>query len=281
MAKKATKATAAPAKVAAQKVDAKDAIIAALKDTVAEQGAQLNSVCAKVRGMSDNWKKFAENHLGTEANDGKIGRVALPVLLVLCGIVVIGALAANINNLPFPNGGGWAVSDTAGVGAATIKGGEGDDAEIVIAADQGDDTADTWTLESEATGNDLSIMNGTTEVLNLTSAGNLQVDGSITAGSLRDVSLASAQTATNGAPILLEGLIVQLNSTGGTNLATNTITLTGLGTGTNGVFFIINTGTSNHLAIAQSGTWKSAAVDIGESEALVVVGNASAFYGVE
>jgi hypothetical protein len=86
---------------------------------------------------------------------------------------------------------------------------------------------------------------------------------------------------TNGQPVVLSGLIVQLNSSGGANNATNTITLTTLGTGTNGVFFVVNTGTSNHLAVAKSGTWKSAALDVGESEAAVVVGNAAAFYGIE
>jgi|SaaInl8_200m_RNA_FD_contig_21_2875079_length_1105_multi_6_in_0_out_0_2 hypothetical protein len=98
---------------------------------------------------------------------------------------------------------------------------------------------------------------------------------------LEDETVASAVAVTNGQPVVLSGLIVQLNSSGGANNATNTITLTTLGTGTNGVFFVVNTGTSNHLAVAKSGTWKSAALDVGESEAAVVVGNAAAFYGIE
>ena len=107
--------------------------------------------------------------------------------------------------------------------------------------------------------------------------------GVVGASDLRDSSLAPATVTTNGQAIALNGagMIVQLNASVGTNNATNTITLTTLGTGTNGVFFIMNTGTSNNLAIAKSGTRKSAAVEIGESEGLLVIGNAGSFYGVE
>ena len=64
----------------------------------------------------------------------------------------------------------------------TVEGGEDGDAVLILDADQGDDTEDTWTFESEATGNDLSVLNGSTEVLNLTSAGALSVDSTFTAG---------------------------------------------------------------------------------------------------
>jgi len=66
------------------------------------------------------------------------------------------------------------------VSVATFTAGENADAKLILDADDGDDNADTWTIESEATGNDLSIMNHTTEVLNLTSAGALQVDSTVT-----------------------------------------------------------------------------------------------------
>ena len=100
---------------------------------------------------------------------------------------------------------------------------------------------------------------------------------------LRDSSLASATDVTNLQAVALNGagLIVQLNAIGGADDGTNTITLTTLGTGTNGVFLVVNTGTSNHLAIAKTGTWKGAAVELGESEGMVVIGNAGSFYGVE
>ena len=74
------------------------------------------------------------------------------------------------------------LTDADGAGVITIKGYEGNDARIVLDADEGDDNADTWTIESEASGNDLSVMNHTTEVLNLTSAGNLDVSGNVYCG---------------------------------------------------------------------------------------------------
>jgi|TARA_Y100000296_G_scaffold10041_1_gene11532 hypothetical protein len=63
--------------------------------------------------------------------------------------------------------------------ASTIqaKGFEAKDAILILDADEGDDAADTWTFKSEQSGNDLSILNAATEVMNLTSAGNLQIDG--------------------------------------------------------------------------------------------------------
>ncbi|QQS39313.1 MerR family DNA-binding transcriptional regulator [Candidatus Woesebacteria bacterium] len=62
-----------------------------------------------------------------------------------------------------------------------IKGNEAEDATFILDADEGDDIADTWTLTSVATDNDLTFTNGTTEVLSLTSAGNMQVDGTFEA----------------------------------------------------------------------------------------------------
>src|SRR3989344_5517409 len=68
-------------------------------------------------------------------------------------------------------------------GKVVIEGTEATDAVLILDADQGDDAADTWVVESEATGNDLSIVNDTTEVLNLTTAGALQTDSNVTVGS--------------------------------------------------------------------------------------------------
>ncbi len=69
------------------------------------------------------------------------------------------------------------------VSAFTIAGGQDEDGTLILDADAGDDDADTWTIKSEATGNDLSILNHETEVFNLTSAGNLQIDGTFTGSS--------------------------------------------------------------------------------------------------
>jgi hypothetical protein len=65
-----------------------------------------------------------------------------------------------------------ATQSTSGtVATVTITGAENADAKLILDADDGDDGADKWTLESEASGNDLSILNDTTEVVNVTSAG--------------------------------------------------------------------------------------------------------------
>ena len=53
------------------------------------------------------------------------------------------------------------------------------DATLVLDADAGGDDADTWKIISQANGNDLSIVNHATEVLNLTTAGILQIDSNL------------------------------------------------------------------------------------------------------
>jgi len=74
-----------------------------------------------------------------------------------------------------------------GIGTTTpevlfeVQGAEGADALIRLDADDGDDDADTWTIESEAADNDLSFVNHTTEVMKLTSSGALTVVGAIAA----------------------------------------------------------------------------------------------------
>jgi len=104
--------------------------------------------------------------------------------------------------------------------------------------------------------------------------------GAIGAGSLNDSSLASAQTVTNNAPILLAGLIVQLDSSGQATALTNAMTLTSIGTGTNGVFHCVNVG-SNLLTIVQGGTWKSDTIVVDTNQMFTVIGIASSFYGDE
>ena len=68
-------------------------------------------------------------------------------------------------------------------GKVVSEGTEGVDGVVILDADQGDDLADTWVIESEAADNDLSIVNDTTEVLRLTTAGALQMDNNMTIGS--------------------------------------------------------------------------------------------------
>lgn len=54
---------------------------------------------------------------------------------------------------------------------ATVLGAEAGDASVVIDADEGDDNADTWTIRSTASDNDLDILNHTSVIVNVTSAG--------------------------------------------------------------------------------------------------------------
>lgn len=54
---------------------------------------------------------------------------------------------------------------------ATVLGAEAGNASVVIDADEGDDNADTWTLRSTASDNDLDILNHTAAVVSVTTAG--------------------------------------------------------------------------------------------------------------
>ena len=72
----------------------------------------------------------------------------------------------------------------------TILGIQDGDATLILDADEGDDNADTWKIISEATGNDLSFVNHVTEVMNLTSGGQLELFTS-TANANRDLILSN------------------------------------------------------------------------------------------
>jgi hypothetical protein len=61
----------------------------------------------------------------------------------------------------------------------TVTGYESSDARLVLDADQGDDNADTWTIESEAADNDLSFVNHTTEQFTVTTAGDAKATGDL------------------------------------------------------------------------------------------------------
>jgi len=177
----------------------------------------LNDVCAKVRMIIAVLEKL----FGIDINaDGKLGhsKTQFVVIMAIIAVMTMVVFAATtiIDNKPGPEGANYTYSDVSGVGQVTISGGEGDDAEIVLDADQGDDNADTWTIESEATGNDLSIINHTTEVLNLTSAGNLQVDGTFTSSGASTVDglTVNGQVDINMTKTAEEIAISQTNATG-------------------------------------------------------------------
>ena len=74
-------------------------------------------------------------------------------------------------------GGSIGVSSSSAEATITATGYEAKDARLILDADEGDDAADTWTVESEAADNDLSILNSTSERVQLTAAGALTLKG--------------------------------------------------------------------------------------------------------
>lgn len=63
------------------------------------------------------------------------------------------------------------LSTFSAVTTASVVGAEAGDASLILDADEGDDNADTWTLQSAASDNDLNFLNHTSEVVTFTSAG--------------------------------------------------------------------------------------------------------------
>nr|MBP6942626.1 tail fiber domain-containing protein [Candidatus Buchananbacteria bacterium] len=74
------------------------------------------------------------------------------------------------------------VGTTAPEGSLEVQAAEATAASLYLDADDGDDVADTWVLQALTT-NNFTLTNGATEVLALTTAGNLQIDGTIDVGS--------------------------------------------------------------------------------------------------
>jgi hypothetical protein len=70
--------------------------------------------------------------------------------------------------------GGYSITDANGAAVFIATGFENNDASLVLDADQGDDAADTWTLNSSAATNELEIKNDATTVLSVTSAGRIK-----------------------------------------------------------------------------------------------------------
>jgi len=87
-------------------------------------------------------------------------------------------------------------------------GSETNDAVLILAADQGDDAADTWTIESESADNDLSFVNGTTEAFKITSAGAAIATDDVTCDKIifTDAAVAApTNTASQGFTITVNG----------------------------------------------------------------------------
>ena len=64
-------------------------------------------------------------------------------------------------------------------GQVAVLGNEAGNAAILLDADEGDDNADSWFIQSTASDNDLDFINHTTTNMSLSSGGNLTVTGSV------------------------------------------------------------------------------------------------------
>ena len=88
----------------------------------------------------------------------------------------------------------------------------------------------------------------------------------------------SAQTVTNGQAVTLSAGVNILTSAGGANATTNTITLAN-GSVSNVAYWLVNADASTNLiALAKTGNWKAAAVELAAGEALYVIATATNAY---
>lgn len=166
-------------------------------------------------------------------------------------------------------------SGNVGIGTAVpegnldVKGLASVDAVIVLDADNGSNPTDTWFIKSLATGNSLSVVNDTTEVLNLSSSGALQVDGLITASTGLTVTAGQNLTVNsqaftdltgNGLTISGSSLTVGL-STGQTTGSTSSNS--GLEVDANGLSLLRGCTDGQLLEYTDAGGWACAADDTG------------------
>lgn len=129
---------------------------------------QINDMAAKIRRMSDNWKVFCSKHLGSEANDGKLGRANIGVLVGMAVVAItIGVVRAEPVDCWYDGDATWGTSkmdsDLAGsitytVNKVVASGG-------VTAPVTGDITCDDITANGGATAT-LDINMPTTQATN-------------------------------------------------------------------------------------------------------------------
>lgn len=122
-------------------------------------------------------------------------------------------------------------NERVGVGTAApealleVQGAEATNATILLDADDGDDAADSWFVSSLAADNSLSFRNDATEVANLTSSGNLQIDGALTLGTDLAVTEGGTGSSTsqgainNLSQLTTNGDLLYHNGTNSTRLA--------------------------------------------------------------
>lgn len=88
-------------------------------------------------------------------------------------------------------------------------------------------------------------------------------------------ALTHSQTVTNGQEVTLYTGVNVLTSSGQDNGFTNTITLANSPFSTSGYVIINADASTNLMAIAKSGNWKSAAIELSAGEMVVVVNTAT------
>jgi hypothetical protein len=149
------------------------------------------------------------------------------------------------------------------VSAETLEGLSRRIDDIRLGRDNGDQIQDLRVADDVTAGGDLALT-GTATV-----GGNLALTGTATVGGLKMPVQVSANV-TNGQVVTLAAGVNQLASVGGADNATNTITLVAPMTVGN-VYYVVNTGTSNALLLAESGTWVSDALVIAVDTGYTVV----------
>jgi len=141
---------------------------------------EFDGLAAKVRRMSDNWKKFADGHLGSQTTGGK-----LVGLLLVVGLLAGAAIADDLIKLPTPSGGTGFEVDTDG--NATVGG--------TLTVDGA--TTQTGTLTASA------LMAITPVSVTCTNGGSIAVAGSYIKVTPIDVATASVANATSAGQILI------------------------------------------------------------------------------
>lgn len=186
---------------------------AGIEARVAKLETQVAFLDRKRQEYRDNWKSFCRDFV-SKFFTGFTMNGKVVSLLVACLLVGAAAVRGGTEALYTDGDGNNIVTlgtDTSGRynGTMSVIGAEGTDAKLELDADNGDDSADTWDIRSEATGNDLSIRNAGTERLNLTSAGVLSVGSATytTKVTTPEVDTASGDLTLDpaGADVLVDG----------------------------------------------------------------------------
>lgn len=123
--------------------------------------AKVRHLEEKVQRMSDNWKKFAQTHLGASANDGKLGMAKVGFVLVLAVAMFAGlVMARDLVN--------WSGSESSTLGNAKIA---TDDAGTATL------TVDKVTANNIAFSGTYTGLTGTILISNITANGELNFTG--------------------------------------------------------------------------------------------------------